>query len=226
MGIVCFLPTTKKDESMVESLASNWVAGRRKRLIDVVLCGGMSPAMVLPVGLSSLAIVASTRESPFFLQSRPGINDDLFTIVKLRTMPKGTPDTKSDGHHDQRATQIGRLLRSIWVDEGPQVYNVLKGDMSFVGPRPIIASHRDEILDGLHPRLQRRWLAARSQCRPGLVDPYLVNVYNSHSSVIPDEWVESTIRYCEEGTLSEDVAAIRAALSHCRNMIGSCRVDN
>lgn len=112
-----------------------------KRLFDVivalVLIVVVSPLFIIIVAL--LTIVNSGN--PFFFQNRPGKSGIIFTIAKLKTMNdhRGTngellPDT-------ERLTVIGRIIRKSSLDELPQLFNVLKGDMSFVGPRPLLVEY-------------------------------------------------------------------------------------
>lgn len=110
-----------------------------KRLMDIVL-SLMLLIITLPITiLSSIAIKIDSKGPVFYRQERSGMNNKVFKIVKFRTMIKDAekysgPVWSVKG--DSRVTTIGRLLRKTRVDEIPQVYNVLKGDMSFVGPRP------------------------------------------------------------------------------------------
>ncbi|MEW6196621.1 MAG: sugar transferase [Bacteroidota bacterium] len=110
-----------------------------KRLMDIVL-SLMLLIITLPITiLSSIAIKIDSKGPVFYRQERSGMNNKVFKIVKFRTMIKDAekysgPVWSVKG--DPRVTTIGRLLRKTRVDEIPQVYNVLKGDMSFVGPRP------------------------------------------------------------------------------------------
>ena len=110
-----------------------------KRLFDVltslVLLAHVLPLMVL----TALAIWASGNGSVLYRQDRVGRNGGIFTILKFRSMHL---EAESDGvarwstSNDARVTLLGRLLRRFRVDELPQLWNVLKGDMSFIGPRP------------------------------------------------------------------------------------------
>ena len=110
-----------------------------KRLLD----GGIAAAGLLvlspPLLLIAIAIKLEDRGSIFFVQRRVGRGNRFFTIYKFRSMTEN--DAGSDGHastarQDKRITRIGRLIRRTSIDELPQLFNVLRGDMSLVGPRP------------------------------------------------------------------------------------------
>jgi lipopolysaccharide/colanic/teichoic acid biosynthesis glycosyltransferase len=118
-----------------------------KRSFDLlVACGGL----LLTGWLIFIAWVAAsidTRRSGFFTQSRIGRNGRPFKIIKLRTMRpvERFPDTSVTTDHDPRITRLGRLLRKTKIDELPQLFNVLSGDMSFVGPRPDVPGFADRL---------------------------------------------------------------------------------
>lgn len=86
----------------------------------------------------------STGESGFFLQKRVGQNGRIFTIVKLRTMKSTIPENPVF-HSPDKLTRIGRFLRKSKIDELPQLFNVLAGQMSFVGPRPDVEGFADRL---------------------------------------------------------------------------------
>ena len=135
-----------------------------KRLFDI-LAAGFGLLLFLP--LLVMVMVAIRLESPgpaIFRQRRTGYRGRVFTILKFRTMTV-TEDGGQIRHAtkgDARVTAIGALLRKLSIDELPQLWNVLKGDMSIVGPRPHALAH-DEYYGALIPTY-----AARFRAKPGL----------------------------------------------------------
>lgn len=131
-----------------------------KRVIDfiLVLC---ALAVIWPV-LVIIAILlhfANKGAGAFFLQERPGKDGKIFKIIKFKTM---TDERDADGNllpDEKRITKIGKLIRSISIDELPQLINVLKGDMSLIGPRPLLVQYLP-----LYSKEQAR----RHEVRPGI----------------------------------------------------------
>ena len=116
-----------------------------KRLIDIV---GSSIALILlfPVILIVLVIVyLQDFHNPIFSHKRVGRNGVLFTLYKFRSMPLNTPNLESHMQEKLKVTPFGKFLRRSNLDEIPQLFNILKGDMSLIGPRPPISSQIDLI---------------------------------------------------------------------------------
>ena len=111
---------------------------RVKRTIDIVLVLVTLPITLLVGAVSALVIFVYDRKTPFFTQKRVGWHGRVFTIYKLRTMSEkmSTSDGEWTTNNDSRVTTVGRILRRYRIDEFPQLINVLKGDMSIIGPRP------------------------------------------------------------------------------------------
>jgi lipopolysaccharide/colanic/teichoic acid biosynthesis glycosyltransferase len=113
--------------------------GRLKRLMDILLVLLSAPLAVILLSLAALAIKLSSRGPVFFVQECLGQNGVPFPCYKLRTMvegaEQGTPQWATES--DPRVTPVGRFLRQSRLDELPQLYNVWRGEMSFVGVRPI-----------------------------------------------------------------------------------------
>lgn len=130
-----------------------------KRLFDIIM-SIILLFILSPIYLILSLLVYLTMGRPIlFRQLRPGLNGKLFTLVKFRTMLHYTENTKFDVADDIRLTPFGKFLRSTSLDELPELWNVLKGEMSLVGPRPLLIeylplyseyhSRRHEMLPGI-----------------------------------------------------------------------------
>lgn len=113
-----------------------------KRVLDFIFAAiGLVCLSPLLLTITILLYVANKGAGAFFLQERPGLNGKLFKVIKFKTM---TDDRDGDGillPDEQRLTPVGRMVRSTSIDELPQLINVLKGDMSFIGPRPLLVQY-------------------------------------------------------------------------------------
>lgn len=111
-----------------------------KRVFDLFCCLALGiPAFVITLAVLPF-VWLETRANPLFIQTRVGRNRRLFKILKLRTMRADTPDGASHEVGSATITRSGRILRKSKLDELPQLWNVLLGDMSLVGPRPCLPS--------------------------------------------------------------------------------------
>ena len=107
------------------------------RILAILFLIGTSPLLAI---IAFLLWIQNTG-SPFFSQTRPGKHGKLFTIYKLKTM-RDTRDDSGDLLPDNlRMTPLGKIIRKLSLDELPQLWNILKGDMSFVGPRPLLPEY-------------------------------------------------------------------------------------
>ncbi|SHL56074.1 Sugar transferase involved in LPS biosynthesis (colanic, teichoic acid) [Roseovarius marisflavi] len=181
-----------------------------KRLMDIVIViiAALPVAAVVAV---LAALVALDGKSPFFAQNRVGRNGVTFRMWKLRSMVNdaeaqletylnANPEHRRewDEHqklrHDPRITPIGRIIRKTSLDELPQLFNVLKGDMSIVGPRPMMPSQR-----AMYPGL------AYFAMRPGITGFWQISVRNESSFA---ERVEFDNSYFKEMSFVTDVSVI------------------
>jgi len=137
-----------------------------KRAFDVAVSGGALAALAGPLGLIALVTRLDSPGPVLFRQTRIGKDRRPFEILKFRTMvhrPPGSVDQHQEavvsGGEDSRITRAGRLLRRTSLDELPQLWNILRGEMSIVGPRPVLP----EQLEVVPPELMTRF-----EVRPGL----------------------------------------------------------
>jgi lipopolysaccharide/colanic/teichoic acid biosynthesis glycosyltransferase len=168
-----------------------------RRLVDIAVAG--LAGLVLSPLLAALALLVRWRlGSPvLFRQRRSGRHGRVFTIVKYRTMQA----ERSAGEPDaDRLTSIGRVLRTTSLDELPELWNVLKGDMSLIGPRPTLPEQVDHYDDR-----QRR----RLEIRPGLTGWAQVNGRNAISW--PDR-IELDIWYIDHRSLALDLRILGRTL--------------
>lgn len=132
-----------------------------KRLLDLSLCLFALPLSTLPILLAILVIKLSSPGPAIFIQTRVGRNGQTFKIYKLRTMvvDPSRRVTVQVGQNDPGLSSAGKFLRRFKIDEIPQIINVVRGDMSFVGPRPCLEATRDEM---------PAWALRRFEVRPGI----------------------------------------------------------
>ena len=143
-----------------------------KRVIDfiisLILIILFSPLLILAIIILSI----SNQGKPFFFQQRPGKNCKIFTIMKLKTMNDKKDDKGNLFPDERRLTIIGRFVRKTSIDEIPQLINVLIGDMSLIGPRPLLVSYLPFYTD------EERF---RHSVRPGITGLAQVNGRNTVS---------------------------------------------
>ena len=111
-----------------------------KRIFDFILAFTLAVILLIPILIMSLVIKLNSKGPIFFVSERVGQDNHLFKMIKFRSMKIDTPIVSTDLLIDPRKflTSIGSFLRRSSVDELPQIWNILNGDMSFVGPRPAL----------------------------------------------------------------------------------------
>lgn len=139
----------------MKGIHSNIIEIAAKRIIDVLLAGMLLVVLAIPAAIAAIVIRLDSPGPAVFRQERAGKNGQTFTLYKLRTMVDRAPNGFVTAN-DARVTRIGRLLRMTSLDEIPQLWNVLKGDMSLVGPRPDRVFRAEAYDDRIRQRLSVR----------------------------------------------------------------------
>lgn len=141
-----------------------------KRIIDIV-CSGLGLIILSPILVIVAILIRFNLGSPiFFTQDRVGKDGKIFKMIKFRTMLDATDKWGEPLPDEERLTTFGKLLRSTSLDEFPELINVLKGDMSLVGPRPLLVEYIE-----LYSTEQWR----RHEVRPGITGWAQVNGRNA-----------------------------------------------
>jgi exopolysaccharide biosynthesis polyprenyl glycosylphosphotransferase len=175
-----------------------------KRLIDVMIATAGLVVLMPFMGIVAVLIRFTSRGPAIFHQVRCGLNGRLFLLYKFRSMCHNAEQLKPAVAHlntretafkipdDPRVTPIGRYLRRFSIDEWPQLWNVLRGDMSLVGPRPAIPSEVEQY---------QHWQRRRLRMRPGLTCLWALS---GRDSVDFDTWMKMDMQYIDGWSLALD----------------------
>lgn len=172
-----------------------------KRFFDIVVAA-IGLVLLFPLILMVASLVRINLGSPIiYRQTRPGIHGEPFEILKFRSMLHQTGSESGTLSNEQRLTPFGKVLRSLSLDELPELWNILKGDMSIVGPRPLLMDYL-----ALYDSKQAR----RHEVQPGLTGWSQVNGRNALSW---DEKFELDIWYVDHASFWLDLKIILMTVS-------------
>ncbi|MBV9765758.1 MAG: sugar transferase [Acidobacteriaceae bacterium] len=185
-----------------------------KRFFDIVVAA-VGLVLLSPfIGIVALLIKATSRGPVIFRQARCGLNGRRFMFYKFRSMVENADKMKPQLEHlsereiafklssDPRVTRVGRWIRKFSIDEIPQLYNVLRGDMSIVGPRPPLPEEVDRY---------ERWQRRRLRMRPGLTCLWAVS---GRDHIDFNAWMRLDISYIENWSLKLDWSIILRTIPH------------
>lgn len=167
-----------------------------KRLFDIGASAAALAVFAVPMLLVALIVRLAQGKPVLFVQERPGLHGAPFNLIKFRTMRDAVDAAGRPLPDSARLTRIGRFLRSTSLDELPELWNVLKGDMSLVGPRPLLV----EYLPLYSPEQARR-----HEVRPGLTGWAQVNGRNALSW---DERLRLDVWYVEHRSFVLDLLVL------------------
>jgi exopolysaccharide biosynthesis polyprenyl glycosylphosphotransferase len=184
------------------------VAKAAKRVLDIAVAGGLLIAMAPVLLLVALAIKIESRGPVLFRQPRAGLRGKPFMVFKLRSMYVDAEARKAElmrhnemeggvlfkVQRDPRITRLGRWLRRLSIDEMPQLLNVLRGEMSLVGPRPLVLPESALLGDS--------WHARRLDLRPGLTGPWQIS---GRSDLTVQDMVRLDYQYVTGWSLTRDL---------------------
>jgi lipopolysaccharide/colanic/teichoic acid biosynthesis glycosyltransferase len=178
---------------------SPYLRSRRKRVLDLLVAGALAVISAPVVALAALLVRLESHGHPIYRQHRVGYRGHGFEVLKLRTMVSGAEHMGAGlaiDEGDNRITRVGAILRRTSIDELPNLVNVLRGEMSLVGPRPTLQVQVDQYTDR-----QRRRLDAL----PGLTGWAQVN---GRASLPWPERIELDLWYLEHASLRLDLRII------------------
>ena len=171
-----------------------------KRIVDIFLAIGFLIVMAIPMLIVSFLIWKEDKGSPFYIQDRMGKDEKPFRMYKFRSMIENRKELDSNLTHDQMVTRIGRFIRRTSLDEIPQVINVLKGEMSFVGPRPWVLPYYEWMTP-----VQKR----RISVRPGITGLAQIKGRNGISV---NKKIEYDLEYVNKFGLRMDLYIIKESI--------------
>ncbi|MCP4832652.1 MAG: sugar transferase [Gammaproteobacteria bacterium] len=185
-----------------------------KRLFDIVVSASLL-IFLMPVFLLIMAVIKSTSPGPsFFMQERLGLNKQRFRMVKFRSMKLGAEErmaeieelNEAEGpvfkiKNDPRITKVGKFLRKSSLDELPQLINVLRGEMSLVGPRPLTVRDYEGFSEDWHRR--------RFSIRPGITGLWQVS---GRCDLPFEQWMQLDMQYIDQWSLALDMKVLLKTL--------------
>jgi len=185
-----------------------------KRMTDVILAAAALVLLLPFMAVIALLIRITSRGPAIFSQQRCGLNGRRFTFYKFRSMCDNAEEMKASLVHlnqksiafkireDPRLTKIGRFLRKFSIDEWPQLWNVLKGDMSLVGPRPAVPEEVEQY---------QAWQRRRLRMRPGLTCLWAVS---GRDMLDFDTWMKLDLEYIDQWSLELDLKIMLRTIPH------------
>jgi lipopolysaccharide/colanic/teichoic acid biosynthesis glycosyltransferase len=198
--------------------ASNWSVCRSKRVFDVAIAIMVLAFFAMPMLLIAMCVRLSSKGPAIFAQNRMGRRGRLFAIYKFRSMEENFGSNPGPGltkNGDCRITSLGRWLRKLKLDELPQFYNVLRGDMSLVGPRPKLPQFVEIInmpyrpgITGAATILFRNEEDILSRVHPSQLEDFY------HQRIKPVK-ARVDVRYMRRATLWTDIRIFASTLLSC-----------
>jgi len=164
-----------------------------KGLIDKVASFALLVILAPAIIIVTILLFIANKGAPFFIQKRPGKNEKIFNLVKFKTMNDKKNEIGELLPDKDRLTYMGKIIRKTSIDELPQLFNVLKGDMSFIGPRPLLVKYLPFYTD-----FERK----RHKVRPGITG---LSQVNGRNLILWDDRIKMDVEYAENISFMMDV---------------------
>lgn len=177
---------------------SSYLNSSLKRVLDIVFSLLVIPIALPFVAIAAILVFLSDRGSVFFVQERIGKNARPFNMIKVRTLKKHFAGENGQQHVSGDILWAGKWLRKLRIDELPQIWNILKGEMSWVGPRPEVA-HYFNHFSKIDPNFSKRQV-----CKPGITG--LAQLENPDAT--PEHSLEKLphdLAYVQNASLAMDI---------------------
>ena len=167
-----------------------------KRILDITLSGAAIIVLSPVMGVTAILVKKKLGSPVIFKQKRPGKDEKIFTMYKFRTMTDERDENGELLSDSIRLTKFGKMLRSTSLDELPELFNIFKGDMSIIGPRPLLVQYLP-----LYNEKQKR----RHEVRPGLSGLAQINGRNT---ITWEEKFNYDVEYVEKVSFNLDVRIV------------------
>ena len=167
-----------------------------KRILDITLSGAAIIVLSPVMGVTAILVKKKLGSPVIFKQKRPGKDEKIFTMYKFRTMTDERDEKGTLLPDSIRLTKFGKMLRSTSLDELPELFNIFKGDMSIIGPRPLLVQYLP-----LYNERQKR----RHEVRPGLSGLAQINGRNA---ITWDEKFNYDVEYVEKVSFALDIRIV------------------
>ena len=171
-----------------------------KRILDILFSAILLVLGAIPLLIVALIIKIDSPGEALFKQERLGLNGKTFKIYKFRSMCVGAEKKGSgvySGKNDARVTRVGKIIRATSIDELPQFYNILKGDMSLIGPRP----ERPYLVNKFRESVPKYMI--KHHVRPGMTGWAQIHGYRGNTSIV--KRIQHDIYYVENWSVMMDV---------------------
>ena len=194
---------------MTRTIGPEYLLSKQKRNLDVIGAAIISASIAPLAAVVGATLAVDTRSNPLFVQERSGGVQDSIRTYKFRTLAGTIGKTagwRTFGAFDHRASRFGQFIRQAGLDEIPQLVNVLKGDMSLVGSRPILEEDLDKYRDA-DSKLFDDWLPLYRQSKPGITGESQIHRhhYRGLSDTLRTDSMRMDLSYFENASIAADL---------------------